>query len=52
MERRTKVLDFIRQNNIPTEEDKNICIEAKRNLKDAISVAKANWTNKLAEKNT
>ena len=49
MEKRTKVLDFIRQNNIPTEEAKNMCIEAKRNLKDAISVAKANWTNKLAE---
>ena len=51
MEKRIKVLNFIQQNSIPIEEAKEICIETKRNLKNAIMVAKANWTNKLAAKN-
>ena len=50
MGKRTKVLNFSWQNNLSTEEVKNMCIKAKRNLKDAIIVVKANWTKNLAGK--
>ena len=50
IEKRTKVLNFIRQNDIPTEEAKNIYIEVKKHIKDVILVAKENWTKQLAEK--
>ena len=52
MGKRTKVLNFSWQNNLSTEEVKNMCIKAKRNLKDAIIVAKANWTKKISWKNS
>ena len=39
MEKRTEVLNFIRQKNISIEEARNICLETKRILNDAIIAA-------------
>ena len=49
-EKRAKTLNNVRQNDIPSPEAKDMCRLANKNLQDAIAVAKANWTSKLADK--
>lgn len=48
MVKRSEVLDEIRQNKIPESQAKNKEKEARLNLKDAIKLAKADWSNNLA----
>ena len=49
-DKRIEVLNCTRQANIPTEEVEKICIESRKNLKDAIIIAKSRWTSVLADR--
>ena len=49
-DKRTEVLNYTRQANISTEEAKKLCIESRKNLKDAIIIAKSRWTKVLADR--
>ena len=50
MVNRAKILDIIRQGKYSTTQAKIMCKDANKNLKDIISIAKANWTYPLAER--
>ena len=49
-DKRTEVLNYTRQANLSTEEAKTLCIESRKNLKDAIIIAKSRWTSVLANR--
>ena len=48
--KQSKILDLIRQGKYSTTQAKIMCKDTKKNLKDIISIAKANWTSHLAER--
>ena len=50
MVRRAKILDLVRQGKYSTTQAKIMCKDSKKDLKDVISLAKANWTSHLAER--
>ena len=51
MIKRTKILDPVRQGNFTSAQAKIMCRDARRILKEGISVAKSNWKSCLSEKN-
>ena len=50
MIKRTEILDSVRQGKFTSAQAKMMCRDAKRNLKEGISVAKSNWTSCLSER--
>jgi len=50
LEKRSKVLNLIRQNNFPKEPYINMAKEVKFNLRESIQLAKSKWTENLANK--
>ena len=50
LEKSSKVLNLIRQNNFPKEEAINMAKEVKFNLRESIQLAKSKWTENLANK--
>ena len=47
---RTEILDSVRQGKFTSTQAKIMCRDARRNLKEGISVAKSNWTSCLSER--
>ena len=50
MIKRTEILDSVRQGKITSTQTKIMCRDARKNLKEGISVAKSNWTSCLSER--
>ena len=50
LEKSSKVLNLIRQNNFPKEEAINMAKEVKFNLREGIQLTKSKWTENLANK--
>ena len=50
MDKRLRILDLIRQNNVDVKTAKSIARTVKNNLQDSIELAKSRWSNHLAER--
>ena len=50
MDKRLRILDLIRQNNVDVKTAKSIARTVKNNLQDSIESAKSRWSNHLAER--
>ena len=50
MIKRTEILDSVRQGKFTSTQAKIMCRDARRNLKEGVSVVKSNWTSCLSER--